>query len=282
MIIVENIVHRRTALSACLVAALACGGDTGTEPINVTFGETTFVVLVNPIVNDANNAVIPLPGATQSGVTVSAAGAASGTTDANGILVLSPVTMGTDTLALSGGGVSGELAVSIAEKDLREVAIALDGTGAAVMANIRYAFGAQVVEVTSSTPLAEVNAALTASNTIVFFSGGTYTGDLEFRGTNVTLFGEGDRGGQVTLTGNVTVLGDGNRLRGVRITGDLTVPGINAGISFSSVAGAFDFTGDGGTLLYNAFCGTVSVTADDATLLGNAGLDPIPASTAGC
>ncbi len=282
MIIVENIVHRRTALSACLVAALACGGDTGTGPINVTFGETTFVVLVNPIVNDANNAVIPLPGATQSGVTVSAAGAASGTTDANGILVLSPVTMGTDTLALSGGGVSGELAVSIAEKDLREVAIALDGTGAAVMANIRYAFGAQVVEVTSSTPLAEVNAALTASNTIVFFSGGTYTGDLEFRGTNVTLFGEGDRGGLVTITGNVTVLGDGNRLRGVRITGDLTVPGINAGISFSSVAGAFDFTGDGGTLLYNAFCGTVSVTADDATLLGNAGLDPIPASTAGC
>ena len=68
----------------------------------------------------------------------------------------------------------------------------------------------------------------------------------------------------------------------MRITGDLTVPGINAGISFSSVAGAFDFTGDGGTLLYNAFCGTVSVTADDATLLGNAGLDPIPASTAGC
>ena len=107
MIIVENIVHRRTALSACLVAALACGGDTGTEPIDVTFGETTFVVLVNPIVNDANNAVIPLPGATQSGVTVSAAGAASGTTDANGILVLSPVTTGTDTLVLSGGGASG-------------------------------------------------------------------------------------------------------------------------------------------------------------------------------
>jgi pectin methylesterase-like acyl-CoA thioesterase len=150
------------------------------------------------------------------------------------------------------------------------------------MANIRYAFGAQVVEVTSSTPLAEVNAALTASNTIVFFSGGTYTGDLEFRGTNVTLFGEGERGGQVTITGNVTVFGDGNRLRGVRITGDLTVPGINAGISFSRVAGTFDFSGDGGTLLNNAFCGTVSVTADQATLLGNAGLDPMPAPTGGC
>lgn len=281
MIIVESIVRRRAALSACLVAALACGG-TATEPIEVTFGETTFVVLVNPIVNDANNVVIPPPGATQSGVTVSVAGGASGTTDANGVAVLSPVTTGTDTLVLSGGGVSGELSVSIAERDLREVAIALDATGAAVMANIRYAFGAQVVEVTSSTPLAEVNAALAVSNTIVFFSGGTYTGDLEFRGTNVTLFGEGERGGQVTLTGNVTVFGDGNRLRGVRITGDLTVPGINAGISFSRVAGTFDFSGDGGTLLNNAFCGTVSVTADQATLLGNAGLDPIPAPTGGC
>ncbi len=276
------VVHRRIAVSVCLFAALACGEDTGTEPIEVTFGETTFVVLVNPIVNDANNVVIPAPGATQSGVTVSVAGGASGTTDANGVVVLSPVTAGTDTLVLSGGGASGELSVSIAEQDLREVAIALDSTGAAVMANIQYAFGAQVVEVTSSTPLSEVNAALAVSNTIVFFSGGTYNGDLEFRGTNVTLFGEGERGGQVTLTGNVTVFGNSNRLRGVRITGDLTVPGINAGISFSRVAGTFVFSGDGGTLLNNAFCGTVSVTADQVTLLGNAGLDPIPPPTGGC
>jgi hypothetical protein len=58
--------------------------------------------------------------------------------------------------------------------------------------------------------LGEVNAALAQSNAIVFFRAGTYTGDLAFSGSNVTLFGEGPTGGAVTLDGNITVDGSFN------------------------------------------------------------------------
>ena len=41
-----------------------CGGDSPTEPTvtNVTYGETTLVVLANPVVNDANQEALPTPG----------------------------------------------------------------------------------------------------------------------------------------------------------------------------------------------------------------------------
>ena len=277
----ESILRRCAALSACALAAVACGDDT-TAPPDVTFGETTFVVVANPVVNDANDTPVPAPGTSRSGVAVSLDLGPSATTDANGVGVLSPVPAGTRTLSLSDGGTSGQVTASIAEKDLREVAIALDGNGGAVMANVQYPFGGQVIEVTPSTPLTEVNDALAMSNVIVFFRGGIYTGDLVFGGSNVTLFGEGERGGQVTLNGNVTVSGSSNRIRGARITGDLMVPGSDAGITFSRVAGAFDMAGSSATLLNNSFCGSVTIAGSNQTLLGNAGMSPIPAPTSGC
>jgi len=271
---------KRNAAWLILLAGLACGDGTG--PTDVTFGQTTFVVLANPIVNELNEATVPTPGTTRSGVSVSVAGGPSGNTDANGVVVLSPIAAGAKTLSLSGGGASGDVSVSIADKDLREVAVALSGSTAQVMANILYAFGGTVVEITPSMSLAEVNAALAQSGTIVFFKVGTYSGDLNFAGSGVTLFGEGNQGGSVTLNGNVTVDGSGNRIRGARITGNLTVPGSQFGMAFSRVVGAFSMEGSGGTLLNNAFCGTVTIAGSGARLLGNAGLQPIPEPTGGC
>jgi hypothetical protein len=268
-------------LTACVLAAFACGGDT-TAPLDVTFGETTFVVVVNPVVNDLNDTPVPSPGTARSSVSLSVDLGPSATTGASGVGVLSPVSAGTRTLSLSEGSTAGEVSVNIAEQDLREVAIALDGSGATVMANVPYAFGGQVIELTPSTPLSEVNDALAMSNVIVFLRGGIYTGDLVFAGSNVTLFGEGEQGGQVTLNGNVTVSGSGNRIRGARITGDLLVPGSDAGISFSHIAGAFDLGGSSATLLSNSFCGSVTFGGSNPTLLGNAGLSPIPPPPGGC
>ena len=273
----KQLVNRRNALAVCLVGALACGSDTITDPIDVPFGQTTFVVLVNPVVNDDNAEVVPTPGTTQSGVSVSVAGGPSASTDANGVVVLSPIQAGLRTLSADGSDVS----VSIADKDLREVAIAVDGA-ASVMADIQYAFGGQVIEITPSMSLAEVNSALAQSGTIVFFGAGSYTGDLVFSGSNVTLFGEGATGGSVTLNGNVTIEGSGNRIRGARITGSLSVPGSSVGISFSRVAGDVQLDGSNATLLNNAFCGTMTIAGSNLTALGNAGMAPIPAPTGGC
>ncbi|MBI2536085.1 MAG: hypothetical protein HYW06_03790 [Gemmatimonadetes bacterium] len=271
---------KRNAALLIMLAALACGDGTG--PTDVPFGVTTFVVLANPIVNDLNEATVPTPGTTRSGVNVSVAGGPSGSTDANGVVVLSPITAGTKTMSLSGGGASGQVSVSIADQDLREVAVALSGNTAQLMANVLYAFGGTVVEIAPSMSLAEVNDALSQSNTIVFFKAGTYTGDLQFSGSNVTLFGEGSQGGSVTLSGNVTVGGSANRIRGARITGNLSVPGSDFGMSFSRVVGTFDLSGSNGALLNNGFCSTVTISGSGTRLLGNAGLAPIPKPTTGC
>lgn len=270
---------RRVTTLFSLFLALACGDSTG--PTDVEYGVTTFVILANPIINDDNQVSVPTPGTTRSGVTVSMADGPSGTTDANGV-VLSPVTAGAKTLSLSGGGATGQVSVGIADKELREVAVALSGSSAQVMGNVNYAFGGTVVEITTAMSLADVNAALAQSNRIVFFKAGTYTGDLEFTGSNVTLFGEGSQGGSVTLNGNVTVGGSQNRIRGARITGDLTVPGSNFGMSFTRVVGDFDLVGSGATLLNNGFCGAVTISGSGRNLLGNAGMAPIPKPATGC
>jgi hypothetical protein len=268
---------RRSILAGCLIAAAGCSDESPTE-LEVTFGETTFVILANPVINDDTEAAVPAPGSEQSSVLVAVADGPSGTTNANGVVVLTDIVPGTKTLSVGGN----EVLLSIADRDLREVAVASDGSAASVMAEVPYAFGGQVIEITSSMSLAEVNDALGQSNTIVFFRAGTYTGDLSFSGSNVTLFGEGPTGGSVTLDGNVIVDGSSNRLRGADITGTLSIPGSDVGVSFSRVAGDVQIDGSDTVLLANAFCGTVTISGSGLTALGNAGMAPIPAPTTGC
>lgn len=258
----------------------ACGDSAG--PTEVTYGETTLVILVNPPINDVNEATVPTPGTVRSGVSVSVQGGPSGTTDANGVVVLAPVAPGTKTVSVSGGGANGTISVEIADKDLREVAVALTSGGASIMANVLYAFGGEVVEITPSMSVTEVNTQLARSNLIVFFKAGTYTGDLVFAGSNVTLFGEGPQGGQVTLNGTVEVGGSANRIRGARMMSDMSVPGSSFGFSFSRVTSGFDMDGSGGVLLNNGFCGTVTIAGSGTTALGNAGMAPLPAPSGGC
>lgn len=266
--------------SALLLAAGACGDGTS-PPTDIPYGETAFVVLLNPVINTANTAAVPEPGTAGAGTAVSVRGGPGVDTDANRVAVLVPVAAGEDTLDI---GAEGTEVFTIGSGDLREIAIAWDDTAAeptSVMADIEYAFGGTVVEIEPGMPLSEVNAALAASNRIVFFRAGTYTGDLVFSGSNVTLFGEGMRGGTVTLDGNVEVSGSGNRIRGATITGNLTVPASDFGMSFSEVGGALSIEGSDAVLLNNNVCGTASITGSGVTLLGNAGLDPLPAP-AGC
>ena len=272
--------HRLLMLAA-VAAFVGCGDDSGTDPTDVTFGETTFVIVVNPPLNDDNEASVPAPGSVRSGVSVAVQGGPSGTTDANGVVVLSDVEPGNKTILLSSATVSGSITVAIEDQDLREVAVALTSSGAEVMTTVLYAFGGQVVEVTPSMSLTEVNAALAQSNRIVFFGAGSYTGNLVFAGSNVTLFGEGAQGGQVTLNGSVEVGGSNNRIRGARITADLSVPASDFGFSFSRVEGDVDLAGSDATLLQNGFCGTVTISGSGATVLGNAGMAPLGQPT-GC
>ena len=270
------------SVAMLLSTAFACGGDGPTNPPDAEYGETTVVYVLNPAVNDVNAIAVPAPGTSRSGVQVAITDGPSGSTGTNGDLALAPVTAGTWPVSFTAPGANGQLSLNIAQGDLREIAVALDGSGAGSMADIVYGFGGTVVEITPSMTIAQVNAELARSNLIVFLRAGTYTGDLEFSGSNVTLFGEGSQGGSVTINGNVIVSGSGNRLRGARITGNLSVIGSNAGISYSRVVGTLAFDGSNGVLLNNAFCGTATVGGSGLRALGNAGLSPVPAPTGGC
>lgn len=272
----------QTLLIGLTLFAAGCGDEVTPPPLEVELGETAFVVLVNPVVNTGNGVTVPEPGTARSGISVASDLDGSVSTNAAGVAVLFPVTPGMRTVSLQGSGLTGSAGVAIAERDLHEVALALTSSGAEIMADVRYAFGGEVVEITPTTPIADVNAQLARSNVIVFLRGGTYRGDLEFTGSDVTLFGEGAQGGLVTIEGNVIVAGSNNRIRGARITGNLTVPGSRAGISFSRVSGNFTLAGSSAVLLKNAFCGSVTLAGSNPRLLGNAGLDPIPASSGGC
>lgn len=261
---------------------VGCGDDEITDPTDVQLGETTFVLIVNPTVNDVNEEPVPPPGPNRGGVDVSLQDGPSGTTGVDGVAVFAPVDPGTHSLSFDDGeGNTGQLSLSLGDRDLREVAVAL-GDSAAVMANVPYDFGGEVVEITSDMSVGEVNEALAGSDRIVLVRGGTYTGDVDFSGSAVTLFGEGPEGGNVTLDGDVTVSGSGNRLRGARITGDLSIPGSDAGISFSSVQGSLSIAGSGAILINNGFCGPATSEGSGIVALGNAGLSPLPEPSGGC
>ena len=64
------------------------GGSPGTTPTDVRFGETALVVVVNPVVNDANLRSVPTPGQTRANVRLTSDDGVSATTSADGTAVL--------------------------------------------------------------------------------------------------------------------------------------------------------------------------------------------------
>ncbi|MBA2458375.1 MAG: hypothetical protein H0V43_05385 [Gemmatimonadales bacterium] len=279
---VSSPVSCRILAATGLLTLLACGGDSPNEPPDVPYGQTSMVYILNPAINDANAVPVSTPGSARSAVAISVEDGPSGNTGASGDLMLGPLSAGSKTVTFADGSGSGTLSLDIAQGDLREVAVAFGGSGAAVMANLRYGFGGEVVEIAAATPVSEVNAALARSNVIVFLRSGTYSGDLDFSGSNVTLFGEGPQGGTVTIDGNVTVNGSGNRIRGARILGNLSLIGSGAGITYSRVGGAVAVSGSDAVLLNNGFCGAATISGSGLLALGNAGLQPIAPPAGGC
>lgn len=264
----------RAMLSVAVVVG-ACGGDDGGD--EVLYGETTAVVVVNPIVNDVNEVTLASPGDERDDVLVESDDGADDVTDAGGVAVLAPLEAGVRTLALGSLTFDASVTVEMQQDALHELAIAADGDSASIMSEVVWPFASDVVEVLPDMTVDEVNAALADSGSVVFFAGGTYTGDLVFAGSNVILFGEGPHGGNVVLDGNVTIEGSGNRMRGAVITGNLEVPGSDAGISFTRVEGQVTVDGSSSVLLYNDFCGQVTIEGSGITSLDNTGLAPLAA-----
>jgi hypothetical protein len=268
----------RNPLVLAYIFAAACGDDGGSnvDPTDVRFGDTALVVVVNPAINDANKRTVPAPGTVRSGVVLRSDDGIADTTAADGIAVLAPLTAGMRTIAVSGGGLDATFTVMMGAGELREIALAAETTRAEIMVNIDYKSD-QAIEITPAMTNAQVNDALKPSDRVVFLTGGVYTGDLDFSGSRITLFGEGVLGGGVTIQGNVMMSGSDSRIRGAVITGNLTVPASGTGLSFSRVNGMASATGSDATMLANALCGGATISGSGSLAVGNAGTPPITA-----
>ncbi len=273
-----------TSRSLFLVCVVGCGGTSGPlpsmPPTTVTYGQTSVIVWVNPRVNDANNATVPPPGTARANVVVDLANE-SIRTGADGIAVLANVPSGAQTLTFSGAA-SGSLPITLADNELREIAVAVDASGAHLMADLHYRFGDAVVDVMPTMTESQINQALNASNQIVLFHGGTYTGNYLFSGSQVTLFGEGLTGGAVTLVGNITVNGSNDRIRGTRIQGDLSVDGGSFGLTYSEVTGTMQLVGGSAIYIDNDLCQGGSLSGGSNTVLENLGMSSLAVDSTRC
>jgi hypothetical protein len=266
------------SITVLVLLGLACGPKLDPlDPTDVELGETTFVVVVNPTINDVNDVTLPEPGSIRGNVRIDGGGT-SVATESAGIGVLGSVDHGDVVLRFRSDGLDANLEQNIRERDLVELAVSLTESGAQEMARVVYRFGSEVIELDQEATVDDVNDALSASNRIVLLTGGSYTGDLELSGSSVTLFGAGVLGGRVTIEGSVTVSGSGNRIRGTRIVGDLDMSGSDAGLSFSTIEGEALVSGSDSVLLENTFCGGVDISGGGTTVLGNAGLAPVEAA----
>ena len=272
-----------TSHTLLVLALVACGGGDApatpdaNSPIDVPFGTTAIVVVVNPTMNNANTKTgLPTPGTVRDGVTLTTDDNVTATTGPDGVAVLAPVSAGPRTITVSGAISGGTFSVMVADTTLREVALAATPGTAQVMVNVDYKSD-QAFEVTPTMTNAEVNNALAVSDRVVFFKGGSYDGDLTFSGSRVTLFGEGLLGGKVILNGNITVSGSDSRIRGADITGALTIPASKVALSFSKTTGAATSSGSDSMFLQNHLCGTETITGSGVTVVGNTGALPAPA-----
>jgi len=267
----------RSSLLLLVLLAGACDGEgSGIDPTDVRFGETVLLVIVNPVVNDANRGLVPTPGLVRAGVEVRSDDGPSGMTGPDGIAVLARLSSGVRTIEVEGGGIAASFQLLVGRGALREVALAAEGQRAEVMVDASYS-PEGIVEVSPETPTAEINAALHVDDGLVFLTAGTYPGDLDVSASRATVISEGILGGKVTLQGNVTISGASSRIRGARVMGNLSIRAGDTGLSFSRVDGMATAAGGNMTLLANAFCGTAAITGSVSYVVGNSGIAPTTA-----
>lgn len=139
---------------------------------------------------------------------------------------------------------------------------------------VRYPIGGDIVIITPNMDNATINDTIKGEGKIVYFTAGTYTGDIQITDNNVLLFGDYDEENSeftTVIEGNIKVMSKGVRIRGLLTNGDISLTGSDFSASYCEFVNG-TMPGNGVKLIHNEFTGTASVTGNNVILLDNIGL----------
>lgn len=240
------------------------------------------MILVNPVINDGSGTTIS-SGTVREGVTVSSPGVQSVTTDAEGVAIIKNLPVG-EAVPLKFS--SGDVFINIVqEKELYDVVVSYNENGVQeIIEEVRYQIGGDVIVITPDMDNAAINAAIKGPGKVVYFTEGTYIGDIALTDRNVLIFGSYDEENSEftsVIKGNINVSSEGVRLRGLIVTdnedtadvveGDIKLTGGDFSAAYCEFHNA-SMPGNMITLIHNTFSGTASVTGNNVVLLDNVGL----------
>jgi hypothetical protein len=254
-----------TVLGSLLV--VACGGNGSDYSFDRTL--TTFVVTVNPVVNDATSAFVTQVGEARE-IGISIDDGLFVTSDENGIAIFPRVTPGVRTMLFPDDTF---IQQTVDEGDVRDLVVAYDQASQLMgSSNIT---SRQAVPVSPGLGEAGINDVLDGTNELVIAGKGKYDGVIELAGDNITLMVEDGFSADAEFETDFVISGSFNRVRGLRFNGNLTVTGSGNHVSFSTVKGTLSVSGRDALLLGNKVCVEGAMSGTNLKAFDNEGLLPL-------
>lgn len=233
------------------------------------FGKiTSAVVIVNPVINKGSVTTIS-SGSQRSDISIHPGDLPAVKTDVTGMALIEGLPTGDVRLTFSSGNVNLNV---VNDKELYDVIVAVDANGVQkIIADIRYPIGSKVIVLNPGQSITQASA---VDNAIIFLNEGTYSENVEIKGSGVLIFGAwSPNDGQLSvIDGNLKVMGGNTRIRGIKVSQTITASANSFSAAFCTFNNA-NITGNTNSLIRNNFTGSqITVPSSNAVLVDNTGI----------
>lgn len=257
-----------------ILLTTGCKKDSETIPVipeNTisNFGKiTSAVVIVNPVINQGSTTTVS-SGSQRNNITIHPADLPAVKTDATGLALIEGIPTGDVRLVFSTGNISLNV---VSDKELYDMVVAVDANGVQkIISDIRYPLGGEIIILNPGQSITQASA---VDNAIIFLNEGTYTENVEVRGSGVLIFGAWSPvDGQLSvIDGDLKIMGGSTRVRGLRVSQTITASANSFSAAFCSFNNA-NIAGNSNSLIRNVFTGSqVTVPSSNAVLVDNTGI----------
>lgn len=233
------------------------------------FGKiASAVVIVNPVINGGSTTTVA-SGSQRENITIHPGDLPAVKTDASGLALIEGLPTGDVPLTFATGNTVLNV---VNDKELYDVVVSVDANGVQkIISDIRYPLGGEIIVLN---PGQNITKAAAADNAIIFLNEGTYTEDVEVRGSGVLIIGAWTPAeGQLSvIDGNLKVMGGSTRARGIKVTQTFTASANSFSAAFCSFNDV-NITGNTNSLIRNTFTGSqITVPSSNAVLVDNTGI----------